>query len=143
MKIALVQLLLLINCFAFAAEPTGSKKKMKNRLIGAWELTYVEYSDAQVFRTQPGQLKLFESNGSYRFLVVSNTGTFVAQQGSFKVLSDSVYTEDIEFSTNPNLRKVSSKVSYAFINEDTLFVSGSVNGVPFREKWVRLKVPSV
>lgn len=143
MKIMLTQLLLLACCVAIAAVPPGSKKKIVSRFIGIWELASVEAPDGQTYHAHAGQLKCFEANGTYRFLFVSDGGTVVTQQGSFKVLTNKMYKEDIEFSTNPNLRNVSSPVAYEFVNEDTLQLRGSVNNVPFREKWVRVKMPAM
>ncbi|GHE30269.1 DUF4488 domain-containing protein [Sphingobacterium griseoflavum] len=142
-KIILTQLLLLACCAAVAVIPPSSKKKITSRFIGVWELASMEGPDGQTYHAHAGQLKCFETNGNYRFLFVSNGGTVVTQQGSFKVVSDKMYAENIEFSTNPNLRNVSSPVTFAFVNEDTLQLSGSVNNVPFQEKWVRVKMPAM
>ncbi len=143
MKFMMTQLLFLACCVAVAAIPPSSKKKITSRFIGVWELASIEAPDGQTYHAHVGQLKCFMPNGTYKFLYVSNEGTVVTQQGSFKVRSDKMYSEDIEFATNPNLRNVSSHVAFQFVNEDTLQLRGSVNNVPFHEKWVRVKMPAM
>ncbi|MBE8722217.1 DUF4488 domain-containing protein [Sphingobacterium pedocola] len=138
-KIFFVPLIFVFTLLCIAAGLDVSKKKIKNRFFGVWELIAIENNGKEV-PALPGQLKLFGPDNSYRFLVSGATGTFFTQEGTFKILSDIIYSEDIEFSTNQNLRGVSSKVSYTFIDEDVMKVNGSVNNVPFQEKWRRVKI---
>ncbi|WP_437921819.1 DUF4488 domain-containing protein [Sphingobacterium sp. LRF_L2] len=121
---------------------TLPSKKNKDRFIGIWELVAVENATGEEFPILPGQLKIFAKDRTYRFLSIGSQGTSIRQEGTFKVHSDTLYSEEIEFATNPILLNLSSKISYVFRTEDTLFITGEVNGAVFREKWARVKMPS-
>ncbi|QBQ41937.1 DUF4488 domain-containing protein [Sphingobacterium psychroaquaticum] len=137
--------LLFITWFLLSATvPTSSStKENRKRFVGIWEMVVAENESGIELRVPPGYLKFFGKDGSYMFVIVTPEGAFNSQQGSFKVLSEDIYSENIKFSINPNLRNAASKVSYSFLNEDTLQIKGTVNGVPFVEKWKRVKTPVI
>lgn len=137
---ASAMMLCVVMLTSFAASGGLSKKKIKERFFGVWELASFSSGGSTAQIVVPGKLKVFDKDGSYRFLSVAPNGTAIVQQGKFRVVSDSVYNEDIKFATNPNLRNVESAVSYTFASEDVLLVKGTVGGVDFDERWQRVKI---
>ena len=139
--VLIVLMMIFVGFSSFASIERLSKKKVKARLVGVWELVSFGNDDPDQQQARLGQLKVFDQDGSYTFLQVGSSGTVVAHQGTFRVKSDSTYVEDIEFATRQNLRGVSSTVSYKFTSEEEVLVHGNVGDIIFHEKWRKVKLP--
>ncbi|WDF67553.1 DUF4488 domain-containing protein [Sphingobacterium oryzagri] len=131
---------MLISFSSFVSLETLSKKKVKSRMVGVWELVSYGSQKADEHQASPGQLKVFGQDGDYTFVQVGQAGTELAHKGTFRVQSDSTYTEKIEFAVRQNLRGVSSTVHYVFHSEEEMLVHGTVSDIVFHEKWRKVKL---
>jgi len=108
--------------------------------VGVWELvgTANVNTNGNVMKAPPGNYKVFGADGSYRFMRFHPQGSCFAQEGSFRVLSDSTYVEQINRALVKQLEGNQYEIDYQVNEEGLLVIEGNVDDFRYREVWRRV-----
>ncbi|MGK6350321.1 DUF4488 domain-containing protein [Parapedobacter sp. DT-150] len=119
---------------------TFGQESKADTFFGVWELVGLENSNTQgnTVKIPPGNFKIFGADNSYHFMVVTKAGACYSQTGSFKVLSDSTYVEQIGQALNQSLEGNAYEIQYHFMEDGHLVIAGKVNQVSYKETWRRV-----
>jgi len=132
--------LMVVTCMAFAQKDLIESKS----LVGIWQ-------QAQVRKTTDGQSKIINTavykvlnaDNSFVFFSISSNelNTNVSHWGTYKITSDSTYTESVtRHYTSPALDKSESQMRFKLLDENTLFMQyyNDANKMWIPEVWLRV-----
>ena len=114
-----------------------------NQLTGIWQYVQTDNAGQNVQRFPVW--KVMENDYTFQTFILANPEAYsvVTNQGTYHVLSDSVFVEHITGSiTDKNLIGKDNRISYVFEGTDTLHVTYRLPGAQTdgQECWVRVKL---
>jgi hypothetical protein len=138
---------LLFTCLQFFA--LGAFAQISNKsFVGIWELTTLKSNGGAPSDVPPGLLKIFNADGTFTNVQVSQSGSLISHSGKYAGNDDQQYTEIIknQISTDEYvLAGKTYKIKYVFgLDKRTLKLDGNVdgkNGTPgltYTEVWRKL-----
>lgn len=139
-KSILTVALMVVTCIAFAQKDLIESKS----LVGIWQMQGMRNTeDGKTQLVRLGNYKVLNKDGTFYAFAITNNDltTNVSICGSFKITSDSTYTESvIAHYTSPEMNNSESKMRYKFIDKDTLVLEYYNNAIKrwIPEVWVRV-----
>lgn len=132
--------LMVVTCMAFAQKDLIESKS----LVGIWQMQGTRNTaDGKTQLVRLGNYKVLNTDNTFYAFAITNNDltTNVSICGSFKITSDSTYTESvIRHYTSPEMNNSESKMRYKFIDKDTLVLEyyNDANKRWIPEVWVRV-----
>ena len=132
--------LMIVTCMAFAQKDLIESKS----LVGIWQQARVTQSrDGNVKIVKATVYKVLNADKSFYCISITNNDltTNVSICGSFKITSDSTYTESVtRHYTSPSMDNSESQMRFKLLDENTLLMQyyNEANKVWIPEIWVRV-----
>ena len=136
---------LIISC-GLAVNAQNPEKNLKDSpLVGLWifEKTLVDNTGKKIV-VYPGSFMMIKPDGNFSFFLYTQRGGFIINEGTITLKSDSVYTEKINFNTDPSY--IGMELNQKYIIKNNTLVKTRImetnNSKQETEIWRRVERPN-
>jgi hypothetical protein len=136
-KLTLLSLMIAVSLCSFMWTPAEV-----TRFDGVWQLKEYNYGGNKGSNPNPKQIKVFK-DGAFASYFVNGESELKTHGGKFKVLSDSVYTENILTARNTPMIGKTYAINYKMEDGVVLNMSGTYDSpygkVSYTETWIKIQ----